>query len=546
MHTPAAPEKGQPGMAKLPAGECQGNMSTELGTIMRSLRAGAATFFFAISMASASAAPRHPDVASLSKNSRELFQIAMQWGDQSYDAQAMLCRMPPSPQYAEAHLPTHLAVRESGWYAVGLLLRDGPGDRERAAQILSTVLNAQYHEPGKPWDGTFRRTPAEPEPGANAEMWRAYDPNWREFIGTTFALILTEYPDRVSADLRRRMIDAIDYAVAGEMKQGRLLPTYTNISLMYGFLWDFAAVRGGRPEWTAQAEQWQTTTYDLYKQHDAFWEYNSPTYSGVDIFGLALWRDYGFTPLMRQHGREMEEGLWRAAADLYNANLRNISGPYDRAYGMDMQSYVSVMGLWLRTVLDSDHAPLTGFSDPPVDHIPDLWFVPPIVVLDTRIPPDAMAKFKSFPGPHQVNRPIADKRVATAWLDNTVIYGGEITGHTRDVDARSQFHPVTVQWQTPSGKIGWIQLTRCPPIDASADKAGITISAAGDVSFRIDAPNAEPGNVTADQWILPGLSVGVASDDKTFAAAQHGPFIDVEYKGITRMTLSVENASKNK
>jgi hypothetical protein len=505
----------------------------------RSVRAGALLVCLANSLATVvTAAPRHPNAASLSKNSRELFTTAMQWGDQSYDAQAKLCRMPPSPHYAEANLPVHLAVRESAWYSIGLLLRDGPGDRERAAEILDTALKAQYREPGKPWDGTFRRTPAELEPGPNAEMWRSYDPNWREFVGTTFAVILTEYRDRVQKDLQDRMIDAIDYAVAGEMKQGRLLPSYTNISLMYGFLWDFAAVHGGKPEWTEQAEQWQTTTYNLYKQHDAFYEYNSPTYSGVDIFGLALWRDYGFTPLMRQRGEEMEAGLWRTTADLYNANLRNISGPYDRAYGMDMQSYVSVMGLWLRTVLDAEHAPLTGFDNLPVDHVPDLWLVPPIVVLDTHIPADAMAKFKAFPGPHQVNRPIADQRVATAWIGKTIIYGGEITGHTRDVDAHSQFHPVTMQWRAPNGKIGWIQLTRCPAIDASADESGITISAAGDVSFRLSAPGIADAEVSGDQWRLPGLTVQVKSDAKSFTAVQHGPFVDVEYKGMTRMTLT--------
>ena len=510
------------------------------------LRSRIATVLFAsvVVVAAAGAAPRHPDAASLNKNSREIFETAMQWGDQYYDAKAKLCRMPPSPQYAEAHLPTYLAVRESGWYAVGLLLRDGSGDRERAAQILDTVLNAQYREPGKPWDGTFRRTPAEPEPGTQAVMWHAYDPNWREFVGTTFALILTEYPNRVSEDLRRRMMDAIDYAVAGEMKQGRLVPTYTNISLMYGFLWDFAAVRGGKPEWKAQAEQWQKTTYDLYKQHDAFYEYNSPTYSGVDIFGLALWRDYAFTPLMRRRASEMEAGLWRTTADLYNANLRNISGPYDRAYGMDMQSYVSVMGLWLRTVLDADHAPLTPFNPParfdlPVDHIPDLWMVPLIVVLDTRIPSDAMARFESFPGEHQVRRPIADQRIATAWIGKTVIYGGEVTGHTRAVDAQSQLHPVTVQWQAPEGKIGWIQLTRSPAIDASADKGGIVISAAGDVSFRISAPAIAASDATEAQWNLPGLTVRVKTDAKSFTAAKHGPFVDIEYKGMTLMVLTL-------
>ena len=201
----------------------------------------------------------------------------------------------------------------------------------------------------------------------------------------------------------------------------------------------------------------------LYKQHDAFWSTTRRLTAGVDIYALALWRDYGSTPRMRQRGGEMEAGIVALRGRLYNANLRNISGPYDRAYGMDMQSYVSVMGLWLRTVLDADHAPLTTF-DPPVDHVADLWIVPLIVVLDTKIPPDAMAKFEHFPGPHQVNRPIADQRIATAWIGKNVIYGGEITGHTRDVDARSQFHPVTVQWQAP-GWQSWVDSTHALPAD---------------------------------------------------------------------------------
>jgi hypothetical protein len=466
----------------------------------------------------------------------------MEWGDRYFDPQAALCRALLGPAHADLQVKPYLMVRESAWYAVGLLLRDGPGDRQRAAQILNTVLKAQYREPGKPWDGTFRRTPSGPEPGPNAEMWRTYDPNWREFIGTTFAVILTEYPDRVPKNLRDRMLDAIDYAVAGEMKQGGLLPTYTNISLMYGFLWNFAAVRGGKAEWIAPAGQWQKTTYDLYKQHDAFFEFNSPTYSGVDLYGLALWRDYGFTPLMRERGEDMEAGLWRATADLYNANLRNISGPYDRAYGMDMQSYVSVMGLWLRTVLDAEKAPLTSFT-PPVDHVDDLWMAPLIVALDTRIPPDAMAKFKSFPGPHQVNRPIEGKRVATAWMGKDVIYGGEITGHARDVGAHSQFHPVTVQWQAPNGKIGWIQLTCCPMIDATADKTGISISADGDVSLRINAPDAKANHAVKEQWTPAGFTVHVSSGAKSFSAEQTGPFVDVKYMGMTKMTISMEPTS---
>ncbi len=105
-------------------------------------------------------------------------------------------------------------------------------------------------------------------------------------------------------------------------------------------------------------------------------------------------------------GSEMEAGLWRATADFYNANLRNVSGPYDRSYGMDMQSYVSVVGLCLRTVLDESHAPLPNLDHPPVDHVADLYFIPELVVLDTKIPSDAMKSFHALQGEHQVRRQI--------------------------------------------------------------------------------------------------------------------------------------------
>jgi len=488
-----------------------------------------------LTAAPAIARPRHPGPNSLGKNSRELFLTSMQWGDRSWQERAGLCGAPGSAPGD----PT-LLVRESTWYALGLLLRDQPGDRDRATRILQIVLKEQYREPGRPWDGTFRRTPMEPEPGDHAVMWRDYDPNWREFIGTTFAIILNEYPDRITPDLVPRMKEAIDYAVAGEIKQGRLVPSYTNIALMYGFLWNYAAVQSNRPDWVTPSIRWQEDVYKLFKQYDSFAEYNSPTYAGADLFGLALWRDYGFTPRMRGIGSEMEASLWRTTADMYNANLRNISGPYDRSYGMDMQSYVSVVGLWLRTVLGADQAPLPKL-DPPVDHVADLWFVPALVVLDTRVPDDAMKSFRKFPGDHLVRRQITDQRIATAWIGQNVIYGGEITNHSRFVDSEGQFHPFTVQWKLPDGKIGWILLTRSPMIDATADKEGITISAKGDVSFRISVPGAATGAAKASEWNLPGLVIHVEADSKMFKAEQHGQFLDVSYTGISKMTLTINS-----
>jgi hypothetical protein len=492
----------------------------------------------------AQAAPRHANPESLDKNSREIFAVAMEWGDKDWDEKTHLCIGPPEPENLPANPHpddvtnmTYYMVRESTWYAAGLLLRDRPGDRARAAEIVEAVLAQQFHAPGKRWDGTYRRSPNEPDPPETAQDWQDYDPNWRVFIGTAFAVMLNEYPDRLPASLQTRMRSSIDYALLGEMHEGRLVPTYTNIALMYGYLLSFAAHNGTHPEWLELAEKWQRDIYNLYKENDAFNEYNSPTYAGVDFYALALWRAYGLTEKTRAMGREMEQGLWRATAAFYNANLRNISGPYDRAYGMDMQSYVSLDGLWLRMILDRQKAPLTCF-DPPVDHAADLWLVPLMAILDADIPEDARHIFETFPGEHEVRRKIEGPRIATAWIGKTLVYGGEITGKTRSVDATSQFHPVTAQWLTPTGRIGWLNIISTPEIDAEATRKGISIQTEpGNIVFRVYTPGVKASDLTIGDWKLSGLDVHLSSDATGFHTEAGEGYVDVTYDGTTRMEM---------
>jgi hypothetical protein len=432
-------------------------------------------------------------------------------------------------------------VRESSWYALGLLLRDAEGDRQRAGDILDAVLKQQYLTPGVKWYGTYRRTPEEPDPTGNPVIWRGYDPNWRVFIGTTFAMILIEFPDRIPAELSKRMYEAIDRSIDGEIKEGRLLPSYSNIALMYGFLWDFAAVHDNRDDWKKQSTDWTESVYSLFKKYDAFFEYNSPTYYGVDLYGLALWRDYGSTERIRKIGSEMESILWKDIASFYNPLLRNVSGPYDRSYGMDMESYVSIVGVWMRTVLDAKSAPL-----PPIaastDHVADVWFAPHITILGTPIPADALAKMKKFDGDHQLRKQITEERVATAWIGRDVIFGGESTNKTKDAGTTSQFHPATVQWRTPSGEIGWVRLVQSPMIDVTADEHGLKISATGTIRLRIHAKEMVQAKVGEKQWDLPGLRVSVDSDAKIFSIEKAEDATDLVYSGMSKMTLGIRGA----
>jgi hypothetical protein len=492
--------------------------------------------FTCVVQCKAAATPRHVTPASLSKNQSELFQDSMDLDAKLYDANTKLVHHPA--YRTNGSIVGHYMVRESSWYALGLLFRDAPGDRQRAADILDAVLKQQYVTPGVHWYGTFRRTPEEPNPTGNPVMWRGYDPNWRHFIGTTFAMILIEYPDRIPSELAKRMYAAIDIAIEGEIEEGRLLPSYTNIALMYGFLWDFAAAHDKRADWQTKAAAWNEKVYSLFKQHNAFYEYNSPTYCGVDLYGLATWRDYGSTERMRAIGSEMEAGLWDDLASLYQPELRNLSGPYDRSYGMDMESYVSIVGVWMRSVMDAKHAPLPKI-EASTDHVADAWFAPHIVILGTRIPAKALAKMEKFEGDHLLRRQITDQRTATAWIGKDVIFGGEATNKTKDAGTGTQFHPATVQWRTPSGQIGWVQLTQSPMIDATADKQGLTISTTGTIRLRIHAKDMLDTKVNATGWELPGLHIKVTSDAKDFKLEKMEDAVDLTYSGMTGMRLDI-------
>lgn len=491
------------------------------------------------------ATPRKITPAKLNQNAREIFDIAMKSMDEAWDPQAHLVRTPAAfSGHADTGRRAQHMVRETSCYALGLLMRDGKGDRSRATEGLDAVLKEQFLDESKPWYGTFRRTPEEPTPtGVNTVMWRNYDPNWREFIGTTFEMILIEYPDRIPADLAGRMYAAIDRALVGEMKHGRLVPSYSNIALMYGALWDFAATHDKNDEWRQKSAAWTNEVSRLFHQYNAFNEYNSPTYYGVDIFGLALWRSYGSTQHIRDLGAGMEATLWSDIADFYHPGLRNIAGPYDRSYGMDMETYVAFTGVWMRTLLPANKAPLP-IPDAHTDHLPDLWFTPQAVILGANLPTAALAKIRTFSGEHMVKRQITDERSATAWIGNKVILGGEDTSLTKDAPAGTQFHAATVQWRTPSGSIGWFFVQQAPKINATVDKTTMHIVSDGTVTFLLKASGAEFNKITAKKWELPGLTVTLEGDQKEFDLKEvtyyrTGDSLEITYANMHELKLKV-------
>ena len=261
---------------------------------------------------------------------------AMRWCDRWYDDEASLLWNPEGAYDEVAPPRTIHLVPQSAWYAAGLVER---GDVERAADVFRRLCTLQYDQPGTIWHGTFARFAESEQPKPGAIEWIDYDPNWRQFLGTTFSLVMAQFPDALPSDVTDAMRAAIDLAIAGEPPE-RVPPSYSNIALMRAWL----EVEHGDAERRAAAESYASEVVALFDEFGAFEEYNSPTYYGIDLYALALWARHSSSDALRRDGGRIEEAVWNDVARWWHAGLVNLCGPWSRSYGMDMRTYAALLG----------------------------------------------------------------------------------------------------------------------------------------------------------------------------------------------------------
>jgi len=445
-----------------------------------------------------------------------LARRVLAWLDGWWDPAVGLLRYPStvdSPTNPYQRQGVHV-VRETATYAMGLLDRDAPGDRERASRGLAAVLAYQIVDPTSVCFGTWRRSPVEPLPGPAPREWIDYDPNWREFIGTALILAL-DHAERLPAGQVAEIRTALRRAAEGTLARA-VSAEYTNIALMCAFLLDWLGECMGEAKWCATGLELGRAVVDGYRETGAFPEHNSPTYYGVDLYGLALWRARAASPQLRSWGQEIEAALWRDLARFYHAGLRNLCGPYTRAYGMDMTRYVGSLGTWIAPWSLPGCAPLPTLGDA-VDHAHDFGELLLSARLGSRPPDDVVAVLRTFDRERRVEQVISDgpRRVATAWLAEDVMLGGEHTG------ARSihwQHHPATMHWRRGDGGIGWLRIVTPAPVDAVAEPGVLAIEVHSGLRWLREAeipvwielfpaPDAPLEARTGTRWQLDGLAL---------------------------------------
>lgn len=451
-----------------------------------------------------------------SREQRWLFSETMKRLDEQFDEKAQMLG-----NEKEGH-----GVRDTAHYALGLLARGGPGDKERAHGVVEALLKMQYDAeeedafyggfcrddreqapPCEPFPGTyfnsFNRYYLEKwqesifekfgrylaEEGLDREkrdvicrllessicetvpvVWKGYDPNWREFIAVIFAMILYQYEGLLETDLVRRMEKSMMAAVKGSLVryENHVVPMNTNIELMHIFICDFYGDRLGKEEFRIHAGKAARHFLENYREFHSVAEYNSTTYYSVDLMALSLWRQIAPSRDLREIGSWLEGELWRDIAAMYQPELKNLCGPYSRCYEADMSLH-SLLPAYLYLGLGEEVQEKPAFNC-------ELAGCVDTALLGTRIPEDlreGLLRHKEdryvrtrFRELMERSHPEDDTSVctATAWIGKNYMIGA-LEGSR---NTSGQLRPAAAFWKMPGNSAASMVLMRREPGGESA------------------------------------------------------------------------------
>ncbi|BCG60917.1 hypothetical protein PUR_43420 [Paenibacillus sp. URB8-2] len=472
-------------------------------------------------------------------------------------------------------------TRESAHYALGLLLRDEGEDAETAFKVIGRVLDMQLAVDGEIYDGTFLESPERPRPPAGytawgtfppgygyanpdamdevyrrfaeyaglqapelfgmfrravdevyPRVWRSFDPNWREFIACTFALILEHFEEKLPKELAERIDRAMHRTVSASFERylSQSIPTNTNIELMHLFIAHYYGHRYHQLGWTVHAELGAMRLLEDYREFHSFAEFNSSTYYGVDLTVLGMWRRYGRTASFKGIGRELEHGLWEDIADFYEPNLENLCGPYARSYENEMTEHSSI-GVFIYLALGAGYRHLTGINCE-TSHDPMIALVgidvPEAVRMKLRDSQGERFAYRRFKELCERDLPGRNRNVcaASAWISERLMIGG-MSGSR---NTNGQMHNATAHWLAEDGRrytmrmvrraVGetWNSHLRGMTFNAEAGKRRLDIAAEFhsevpvELVFEIGGEEVGGVEISPGRWHLPGLQVAVEAD----------------------------------
>jgi hypothetical protein len=364
--------------------------------------------------------------------------------------------------------------------ASGLLFRNGSGDVEIASFILNHIVDAENNVP---------------------------------FIGCELILILERHESMLDPMLVARIHEKLvlcgesDYAI-------NVRPSYTNMALMSAFVQEWVGIHMNRPEIRDAGIRKAWSVFLMFQRNETFSEFNSPTYGGVNMVAITMWRELGPTESMRRMGAIMEQAFWKEISLFYHAGFKNIDGPYFRKYGMDMCSYTAIMGMWIALLIDDlEKAPLPKGYDFEMSNI----F--PAVQMGHSIPSgDILREFTTFSGSRFLERRvpsdisnIGTEYKVTAMLHPRWMMGG-VSGR---IYTGGQFATGTLTWNSTDDSLAWLLVSGKDKLDVVVSPNSMAIRQTREstcIIFYINCHNLTTDNINGTTWSLPGITMKIDVD----------------------------------
>lgn len=478
-------------------------------------------------------------------------------------------------------------VRTSAHYALGLLARGQKEDISRAKQVIKALLNLQFEAKKEDvYYGVFKRNDREKEPAkenfpgkyfdADARyyldkwqeliiekfkkhldkeefsrekiklickklnqsvvetipvVWQSYDPNWREFIGTIFALILSVYDELLEEDLVCEMEVAMERAVTGSIKRfcDNLHPMNTNVELMHIFICVYFGERLNRIDFLSHGINTANEFLRSYEEFHAVAEYNSPTYYSVDLMILSCWRQFTNSETLNSLGTYLEGEIWKDFAKFYNPELKNMSGPFSRGYEIDMKVHSSLPAL-LYLGLGGE------VQEQPTSNCEDAGNID-LALLGTIIPEEIKPQLIHHQQDRQIQTKFRELIERGAPNDNTSICTatacitknymlGALEGSR---NTSGQLRSAVAYWKAPDSTISYLSLFRrevsemCEHMRTvlfhnSVLENNMQIEVEFELErnielfFEVSGQDVNKAKFKKDLWELPGMKISVSSD----------------------------------
>src|SRR6266508_5399428 len=308
----------------------------------------------------------------MAARSQELFDRGFRDLESRFDSEPGLVR--------NAFLPERHMPHPSIWYAHCLLVRGDAGDALPVEDIISRALSLQERREGDPHRGNFRWF---------LEDEVVTDLNACQFVLEALAHLLTRTSDRLSHTARDRITGAMRLAYE-EAEKLDVHWTYTNIYLLDvqngilggQLLGDDSIRRRGEQ----RLVEWADQTTNAGAPH----EFNSPTYSAVQINALATIAQFAKSESTRRLVLEMEQFVWRHVARFWHAPTMQLGGPHSRAYRRDVTGAPGFFKVVLYKLLGDPRllAPTPYFAGP------DTEGEVQVALTESHCPPDAETLFR--------------------------------------------------------------------------------------------------------------------------------------------------------